>query len=179
MCDLTCFVSVCYTVPLLQLSKVVAGRPFICVKSSKDTRYSDHWIVTHGGGCVRCVPFHSLAEFKAHMGMRWHKIQVGGRAAPASQVTPALRLPHQAGRWQHYLAAPAYMPLLAHIQLPAFRTWDSCFPRSNLACCGVAQVVAIDEAQFFPDLVEFCQEAVDNDGKHVIVAGLSGAHQAC
>lgn len=60
---------------LLQLSKVVAG-PFICVKSSKDTRYSDHWIVTHGGGCVRCVPFHSLAEFKAHMGMRWHKIQV-------------------------------------------------------------------------------------------------------
>jgi hypothetical protein len=35
-------------------------------------------------------------------------------------------------------------------------------------------VIAIDEAQFFPDLVEFCQEAVDNDGKHVIVAGLSG-----
>jgi thymidine kinase len=35
-------------------------------------------------------------------------------------------------------------------------------------------VIAIDEAQFFPDLVEFCQEAVDHDGKHVIVAGLSG-----
>lgn len=35
-------------------------------------------------------------------------------------------------------------------------------------------MIAIDEAQFFPDLVEFCQEAVDNDGKHVIVAGLSG-----
>lgn len=43
-------------------------------------------------------------------------------------------------------------------------------------CCTPPdpQVIAIDEAQFFPDLVEFCQEAVDNDGKHVIVAGLSG-----
>ena len=36
------------------------------------------------------------------------------------------------------------------------------------------QVIAIDEGQFFPDLVEFCQEAVDHFGKHVIVAGLSG-----
>lgn len=63
--------------PLLQLGGVVAGRPFICVKSSKDTRYSDHWIMTHGGGCVRCLPFHSLAEFKAHMSFRWRKIQVG------------------------------------------------------------------------------------------------------
>lgn len=35
-------------------------------------------------------------------------------------------------------------------------------------------MIAIDEAQFFPDLVEFCHEAVDIDGKHVIVAGLSG-----
>lgn len=35
-------------------------------------------------------------------------------------------------------------------------------------------VLAIDEAQFFPDLAEFCAEAVDRDGKHVIVAGLSG-----
>jgi thymidine kinase len=35
-------------------------------------------------------------------------------------------------------------------------------------------VIAIDEAQFFPDLVEFCTEAVDNYGKHVVVAGLSG-----
>jgi hypothetical protein len=61
----------------LQLGEVVGGRPFICVKSSKDTRYSDHWIMTHGGGCVRCLPFHSLAEFKAHMSFRWHKIQVG------------------------------------------------------------------------------------------------------
>lgn len=39
-----------------------------------------------------------------------------------------------------------------------------------------AQVIAIDEAQFFPDLVEFCKEAVDHDGKHVIVAGLSGVY---
>eukprot|EP00878_Enallax_costatus_P018410 GHUV01019380.1.p1 GENE.GHUV01019380.1~~GHUV01019380.1.p1 ORF type:complete len:441 (+),score=107.47 GHUV01019380.1:306-1628(+) len=36
------------------------------------------------------------------------------------------------------------------------------------------QVLAIDEAQFFPDLLEFCRTAVDFEGKHVIVAGLSG-----
>ncbi len=76
---LCCAVRVLRLPVLLQLRKVVAGRPFLCVKSSKDKRYSDHWIVTHGGGCVRCVPFHSLAEFKAHMGQRWHKLQVRGR----------------------------------------------------------------------------------------------------
>ena len=62
--------------PVLQLKKVERGRPYLCVKSSKDKRYGDHWIVTHDGRCVPCVPFHSLAEFKAHMGLRWHKIQV-------------------------------------------------------------------------------------------------------
>lgn len=43
-----------------------------------------------------------------------------------------------------------------------------------LCAARLPQVVAIDEAQFFPDLAEFCSEAVDVDGKHVIVAGLSG-----
>lgn len=32
----------------------------------------------------------------------------------------------------------------------------------------------IDEAQFFPDLVEFCRDAADFDGKRVCVAGLDG-----
>jgi thymidine kinase len=45
--------------------------------------------------------------------------------------------------------------------------------RIRPSCCPL-QVIAIDEGQFFPDLVEFCTEAVDNYGKHVIVAGLSG-----
>jgi thymidine kinase len=179
MSELTCYCR--SAVPLLlQLSKVVAGRPFICVKSSKDTRYSDHWIVTHGGGCVRCVPFHSLAEFKAHMGMRWHKIQVGGSAARALP-SHSSAAPSSPSRMMAASAA-ALMPLLACIQLHtvAFSTWNSLLLTliKLLACCVPAQVIAIDEAQFFPDLVEFCQEAVDNDGKHVIVAGLSGAHQA-
>lgn len=37
-----------------------------------------------------------------------------------------------------------------------------------------AEVVAIDEGQFFPDLEEFCCTAADEDGKQVIVAGLDG-----
>jgi len=35
-------------------------------------------------------------------------------------------------------------------------------------------VIAIDEAQFFPDLLEFCTEASDRDNKQVLVAGLDG-----
>lgn len=38
-------------------------------------------------------------------------------------------------------------------------------------CC---QSIAIDEAQFFSDLVEFCKQAADRDGKTVYVAGLDG-----
>ncbi|XP_065879710.1 thymidine kinase a-like [Euphorbia lathyris] len=35
-------------------------------------------------------------------------------------------------------------------------------------------VIGIDEAQFFEDLYDFCQEAADHDGKSVVVAGLDG-----
>lgn len=35
-------------------------------------------------------------------------------------------------------------------------------------------VFAIDEAQFFPDLVAFCTAAADNHRKHVVLAGLDG-----
>jgi thymidine kinase len=37
-----------------------------------------------------------------------------------------------------------------------------------------AKVVIIEEAQFYPDLVEFVVEAVETDGKYLIVAGLDG-----
>lgn len=33
---------------------------------------------------------------------------------------------------------------------------------------------AIDEAQFFEDLMEFCVQAADQEGKLVLVAGLDG-----
>lgn len=35
-------------------------------------------------------------------------------------------------------------------------------------------MIGIDEAQFFEDLYDFCEEAADNYGKTVIVAGLDG-----
>jgi len=37
-----------------------------------------------------------------------------------------------------------------------------------------AHVIAIDEAQFFPDLREFCTKAANEDHKQVIVVGLNG-----
>lgn len=39
------------------------------------------------------------------------------------------------------------------------------------------QVVAIDEAQFFSDLLEYCEAAVDLEHKTVLVAGLSGDYR--
>lgn len=36
------------------------------------------------------------------------------------------------------------------------------------------EVIAIDEAQFFPDLLQFCAQAADYEGKQVVVAGLDG-----
>jgi len=35
-------------------------------------------------------------------------------------------------------------------------------------------VVAIDEAQFFPDLLPFCALAADRHAKHLLLAGLDG-----
>lgn len=35
-------------------------------------------------------------------------------------------------------------------------------------------MIGIDEAQFFDDLVDFCQTAADVDNKTIIVAGLDG-----
>lgn len=35
-------------------------------------------------------------------------------------------------------------------------------------------VIAIDEAQFFPDLAEFCTTAADHDAKRIVLAGLDG-----
>ena len=36
------------------------------------------------------------------------------------------------------------------------------------------EVIAIDEAQFFPDLMQFCAQAADHEAKQVLVAGLDG-----
>ena len=44
----------------------------------------------------------------------------------------------------------------------------------GLAALAAADVLAIDEAQFFPDLVPFTTGAADVGGKTVIVAGLDG-----
>ena len=37
-----------------------------------------------------------------------------------------------------------------------------------------ARLVVVEEAQFFADLVPFVLQAVDRDGKHVVVVGLDG-----
>lgn len=36
------------------------------------------------------------------------------------------------------------------------------------------QVIAVDEAQFFPDLLDVCPATADHEGKHWILAGLDG-----
>lgn len=47
-------------------------------------------------------------------------------------------------------------------------------PVSKTKIYEEAQLIMIDEAQFFPDLYEFVLKAVDIDEKHVICVGLDG-----
>lgn len=63
------------------------------------------------------------------------------------------------GKTRDCLALPSLQQLQEHVS------------RQDLA---QYQVIAIDEAQFFSDLVEFCLEASEKRGQTVIVAGLSG-----
>lgn len=43
--------------------------------------------------------------------------------------------------------------------------------------CNEVDVVAIDEGQFFPEIVEFANELVENRGKIVIIAALDGTYE--
>jgi thymidine kinase len=59
--------------------------------------------------------------------------------------------------------------------------WDS-FPACRLgdvpaASLAGVEVIGIDEGQFFPDLVEWCDEQVNVHGRLVIVAALDGTFQ--
>lgn len=53
------------------------GKVHVAVKSSKDARYSAHWVVSHDGRCMRCYTADRLAQFRDMMGPNWHKLQVG------------------------------------------------------------------------------------------------------
>lgn len=43
--------------------------------------------------------------------------------------------------------------------------------------CANVDIVGVDEAQFFPEIVEFVDEVVEQKGKHVIVAALDGTYE--
>lgn len=63
------------------LSKVeaslAAGDPVTIVKSAKDRRYSDHWVVAHTGRCVRCHTAHSLLEWREAAPAAYASAKVG------------------------------------------------------------------------------------------------------
>ena len=64
------------------------------------------------------------------------------------------------------LARPCYaVARLADLRSAVGQSYDS------------IHVIAIDEAQFFPDLLDFCTEASDHDNKQILVAGLDGDFQ--
>lgn len=65
---------------------------------------------------------------------------------------------------------------------PSVPCFQACYAAASLAelrdCLGDEyssfSVIAIDEAQFLPDLLPFCMHAADAEQKHVLVAGLDG-----
>lgn len=65
---------------------------------------------------------------------------------------------------------------------PPFITMQACYAAASLAELkdslgseySSISVIAIDEAQFLPDLLQFCTHAADHDHKQILVAGLDG-----
>lgn len=67
--------------------------------------------------------------------------------------------PHIVNHDQERIPATATTHLMDLLDMPAY---------------SEARLVVVEEAQFFPDLVEFVLKAVDGDGKHAVVVGLDG-----
>ena len=104
----------------------------------------------------------------------------GERSACDAQRAVKARL-CQALLSNHWLRAQKPFKTLK-IQDPVRADPQECFATSTLAQLrerlGDAyhdiDVFAIDEAQFFPDLLAFCTAAADAHAKHLLLAGLDG-----
>ncbi len=59
------------------------------------------------------------------------------------------------------------------ISIPAIAV-NMLMPLTSHAEYGRSRLVVIEEAQFFPDLLEFVRRVVDTDKKHCVVVGLDG-----
>ena len=58
---------------------------------------------------------------------------------------------------------------------PCFATPSlAAFREMSAEVYAAADVISVDEAQFFPDLAHFCTTAADEDAKRIILAGLDG-----
>ena len=123
-----------------------AGRKVAVVKSSVDTRYHATRVVSHDG---------------------------------KSKVSPLLSNGIQQRKrtyWCHLECGDA-----PWTELPCM-CGQVCFAASNLGELRSQlgdkyleyNVIAIDEAQFLPDLLEFCTTAADLDHKQIVIAGLDG-----
>ncbi|EFN54017.1 hypothetical protein CHLNCDRAFT_25389 [Chlorella variabilis] len=64
------------------------------------------------------------------------------------------------------------------LKRPCFATPSlAAFKEAAGAAYDAFQVIAVDEAQFFPDLKEFCAHAADHEHKRLLLAGLDGDFQ--
>lgn len=59
------------------------------------------------------------------------------------------------------------------LKMPAVAA-DKLMPLRKTSEYLESRLVVVEEAQFFPDLIPFIQNAVDYDGKHAVVVGLDG-----
>ncbi len=110
------------------------------------------------------------------------ELLIGPMFAGKSSAIQSIVRRHQSMGWRvfvvtnamdtRYSDAPA---VVNHdrISIPAIAV-SSLMPLLDHADYGRSRLVVIEEAQFFPDLVEFVRAVVDRDGKNCVVVGLDG-----
>jgi thymidine kinase len=110
------------------------------------------------------------------------ELLIGPMFAGKSSAIQSIVRRHQSMSWRvfvitntidkRYSDAPA---VVNHdrISIPAIAV-SNLMPLLSHTEYGQSRLVVVEEAQFFPDLLEFVRAVVDRDGKHCVVVGLDG-----
>lgn len=110
------------------------------------------------------------------------ELLIGPMFAGKSSAIQSIVRRHQSMGWRVFVVTNAMdmrysdVPAVVNhdrISIPAIAV-SSLMPLLDHTDYSRSRLVVVEEAQFFPDLVEFVRAVVDRDGKHCVVVGLDG-----